>query len=97
MLHRAYPVERSVHDMKYSGGGVAGLCLAGTLAKYDTAGRFEVAIYEAAASFEEIGAGITIFGGSFEIAHALDLEEEFAAIDQEGRGGEGVSVRRLFA
>ncbi|EJD50170.1 hypothetical protein AURDEDRAFT_160709 [Auricularia subglabra TFB-10046 SS5] len=70
------------------GGGVAGLALAGTLAKYGAGtGKLEVAIYEAAASFEgEAGAGIAVHGRSFEIVKALGMEDALAEIDQAGAG-----------
>ena len=49
------------HDTAYSvavvGGGIGGLCLAIGLMKYK---HIDVQIYEAAPSFGEIGAGITV-------------------------------------
>ncbi|EJD50223.1 FAD/NAD(P)-binding domain-containing protein [Auricularia subglabra TFB-10046 SS5] len=63
------------------GGGVGGLCLAGTIAKFD-AGNLEVALYEAAPDFADVGAGLSIYGRSFDIVAELGLQEEFAAIDE---------------
>lgn len=70
------------------GGGVAGLTLASTLATFNPdPSRLSVAIYEADSSFEvEVGAGISIFGWSFEIMKSLGLVDELGKIDRSGMG-----------
>ncbi|EJD50167.1 FAD/NAD(P)-binding domain-containing protein [Auricularia subglabra TFB-10046 SS5] len=70
------------------GGGVAGLTLASTLAKFNKdSSRLAVSIYEADGSFMgEVGAGILIFGWSFEIMKSLGLVDELGKIDQAGKG-----------
>lgn len=70
-----------------SGGGIAGLCLAVALSKYQD---IDVAVYEAASSFREIGAGVMVWGRTWRILTLLGLDKAFrelagAAID----GSEG--------
>lgn len=70
------------------GGGVAGLSLAGTIAKFENGGR-EVALYEAAADFSDVGAGLSIWGRSLDIVSLLGLEDDIAAINgAAGNDGE---------
>ncbi|KZV87798.1 FAD/NAD(P)-binding domain-containing protein [Exidia glandulosa HHB12029] len=79
------------------GGGISGLCLASVLEQYDVAKKLEIHVYEAAASFGEVGAGVTIWGRSFQVLRALGLEAKFAAIDMnKGREDEkfGFKYRR---
>ncbi|KZV88169.1 FAD/NAD(P)-binding domain-containing protein [Exidia glandulosa HHB12029] len=76
------------------GGGIAGLCLAGTLAKFDSERKLNVVIYEATSSFQEVGAGLTIWGRSFQVMHALGLDEELAAINMAAASNHYFSYRR---
>lgn len=78
-----------------SGSGVAGLTLAGTLAKFGDPARLQVALYEATASFDEFGAGFAIWGRSFQVMRALGLEDELAAIDTSGSAQDSGAARAL--
>lgn len=53
------------------------------LAKYDTDGKLSISVYEAAASFGEVGAGVAIWGRSFQITGDLGLQEELEAIEMK--------------
>jgi 2-polyprenyl-6-methoxyphenol hydroxylase-like FAD-dependent oxidoreductase len=65
-----------------SGAGPAGLALASTLIQ-DEASTHEITIYEATASFREVGVGVTISGRAFAIARAIGMEEALNQLDQE--------------
>lgn len=54
-----------------SGGGIGGLCLAVALSRYQ---GIQVDLYEAAAQFREIGAGVSIWARSWDILTALGLQ-----------------------
>lgn len=60
-----------------SGGGIGGLCLAVALARYPD---IQVNLYEAAARFKEIGAGVTMWARTWEILAALGLQTKLAEI-----------------
>ncbi|KAF8532307.1 hypothetical protein JB92DRAFT_1312172 [Gautieria morchelliformis] len=55
-----------------SGGGIAGLCLAGELVKNDD---IRVDVYEASTQIEEIGAGITLWGRVCEALQLMGLSK----------------------
>ncbi|KZV78672.1 FAD/NAD(P)-binding domain-containing protein [Exidia glandulosa HHB12029] len=63
------------------GGGISGLCLASVLAKYDEDHKLNVVIYESTASFGEVGAGVTVWGRTFQVIRALGLQDDLNAID----------------
>ncbi|EJD50165.1 FAD/NAD(P)-binding domain-containing protein [Auricularia subglabra TFB-10046 SS5] len=73
--HAAQPLRIAI-----VGGGVGGLCLAGTIAKFEGGDR-EVVLYEAASDFSDVGAGLSIYGRSFDIVSHLGLEDDIAAIN----------------
>lgn len=60
-----------------SGGGIGGLCLAVALSRYPD---IQVNLYEAAARFKEIGAGVTMWARTWEILAALGLQTKLAEI-----------------
>ncbi|KAF8580781.1 FAD/NAD(P)-binding domain-containing protein [Ramaria rubella] len=59
------------------GGGIGGLCFALALAPYED---IEIDLYEAAATFREIGAGIGIWGQGIAALRELGLEKKIRAI-----------------
>ncbi|TFY62894.1 hypothetical protein EVJ58_g3580 [Rhodofomes roseus] len=59
------------------GGGIGGLCLAVALSKHSD---IQVDLYEAAARFKEIGAGVMIWSRTWEILTLLGLDGKFAEI-----------------
>lgn len=61
------------------GGGLGGLTLALTLAR-EKGANIQVTIYEAAAAFAEIGAGISIGRNAWHVFDLLGLSEAYAAI-----------------
>ncbi|KZV87796.1 FAD/NAD(P)-binding domain-containing protein [Exidia glandulosa HHB12029] len=63
------------------GGGISGLCLASVLAKYDEDRKLDVVIYESTASFGEVGAGVAVWGRTFQVIRALGLQDDLDAID----------------
>ncbi|GLZ41015.1 FAD-dependent monooxygenase [Actinokineospora sp. NBRC 105648] len=66
------------------GGGIAGLAVATGL----TARGWRVRVFEQAATFDEVGAGISIWGNALHALDALDLGEQVrAAGAHPGRGG----------
>ncbi|KZV91727.1 FAD/NAD(P)-binding domain-containing protein [Exidia glandulosa HHB12029] len=95
------------------GSGVAGSALASTLLKYANQDAFEIDVYEAAAEIDDVGAGVTIYGRSFDIIAALgeELKDElervgdisqsliFDFMRMDGKEGSGkvVSSRALGA
>jgi salicylate hydroxylase len=60
-----------------SGGGISGLCLAVALSRYPD---IQVDVYEAAAQFKEIGAGVMIWSKTWRILELLELDTEFSKI-----------------
>ena len=56
-----------------SGGGIAGLCLATVLLKH---GDIRVDVYEASSKFEEVGAGLTLWGRVCEALRLMDLADD---------------------
>lgn len=60
-----------------SGGGIGGLCLAVALSRYPD---IQVNLYEAAAQFKEIGAGVMIWSRTWEILTLLGLGSKFAEV-----------------
>jgi salicylate hydroxylase len=76
--------DRSLY---HSGGGIAGLCLAHGLLQFP---NIEVAIYEAAQSLKEIGAGIMIWGRAWQVLSLLGLDKayrELAGAPPDGSSG----------
>lgn len=63
--------------MKYSGGGISGLCLAVALSK---ASNVEVNVYESAQRFSEIGAGVMIWSRTWRILEQMGLADAFSRI-----------------
>ncbi|KAI0745659.1 FAD/NAD(P)-binding domain-containing protein [Earliella scabrosa] len=59
------------------GGGIGGLTLAVALSRY---ADIQVDVYEAAAQFKEIGAGVMIWARTWEILSLLGMSEDFARI-----------------
>ena len=72
-------------DKVFSGGGIAGLLLAVGLSKHED---IEVSLYEAAESFKEVGAGVTIWGRALTILTRMGL-------DYDMRVAEGVPTDGL--
>ncbi|KAJ3551438.1 hypothetical protein NM688_g4703 [Phlebia brevispora] len=60
------------------GGGISGLLLTIALSKYDD---IEVQVYEAAESFNEIGAGLTIWGRAWSILSRLGLAHDMRQVE----------------
>ncbi|KZT37010.1 FAD/NAD(P)-binding domain-containing protein [Sistotremastrum suecicum HHB10207 ss-3] len=60
-----------------SGGGIAGACLAGGLARHP---GIKIEIYEATEAFAEIGAGISVWKRTLDLLKKLGMEEHFMKI-----------------
>lgn len=60
-----------------SGGGIGGLCFAVALSRFSD---IKVDVYEAAAQFKEIGAGVMIWAKTWRILQLLDLDSEASKI-----------------
>ncbi|KAH9839368.1 FAD/NAD-P-binding domain-containing protein [Rhodofomes roseus] len=76
------------------GGGIGGLCLAVALSKHSD---IQVDLYEAAARFKEIGAGVMIWSRTWEILTLLGLDGKFAEIAHappDGSDGVGFDYRK---
>ncbi|KAL1744720.1 hypothetical protein HDZ31DRAFT_82482 [Schizophyllum fasciatum] len=66
------------------GGGIGGLTLALAIQHFCDMLRLEVHVYEAAARFSQIGAGINIWGRVHQIFAELGLEEEMTSLLRDG-------------
>ncbi|KZT72214.1 FAD/NAD(P)-binding domain-containing protein [Daedalea quercina L-15889] len=76
------------------GGGIGGLCLAVALSRHP---NIKVEVYEAAARFKEIGAGVMIWSRTWEILAHLGLDSNFAEIAHaipDGSDGVGFDYRK---
>lgn len=70
-----------------SRGGIAGLTLGVALSKYP---NIEIAVYEAAGSFKEVGARVMLWGRTWCVLSLLGLHtqlRELAGIPTDGSGG----------
>ncbi|GJJ12598.1 hypothetical protein Clacol_006841 [Clathrus columnatus] len=67
----------SVTIYENSGGGIGGLCFAVALSRFP---NVRVDVYEAAAQFKEIGAGVMIWAKTWRILQLLDLDKEASKI-----------------
>lgn len=68
------------------GGGIVGLTLGVALSRYPD---IEIAVYEAAASFKEVGAGVMIWGRTWRVLTLLGLQtslRELAGVPTDGSG-----------
>lgn len=75
------------HSSIISGGGIGGLCLAVALTRFPDV---EVAVYEAAGSFKEVGAGVMIWGRTWRVMSLLGLDKvlrEIAGVALDGSEG----------
>jgi hypothetical protein len=61
-------------NLDFSGGGITGAALANLLLKHPD--KIEVQVYEAAKHFDEIGAGIGLWGRALEVFKPAGLYEE---------------------
>ena len=66
------PVD-SLNVLQTSGGGISGVCLAGALSKH---GDIQVDLYEASDNFDEVGAGITLWGRVCEALRLMGLSDD---------------------
>lgn len=69
----------------YSGGGIAGLCLGVALAKYPD---IELNVYEAAATFKEVGAGVMMWGRVWRVLSLLGLADAFRELAGDTKDGD---------
>lgn len=78
----------------FSGGGIGGLTAALALAKYPD---IDVTIYEAAAVFSEVGAGVGVWPRIWKTLAKLGLAEDMAkATHLEPKSGKGMQVEPVF-
>lgn len=80
----ATPAQPPKLRLAIVGGGVAGLCLAGTIVQYASVDAFDIDVYEAADEITDVGAGVTIYGRSYQIINAL-ADELVAELGRIGR------------
>lgn len=71
--------------MLYSGGGIAGLCLGVALARYPD---IELNVYEAAATFKEVGAGVMMWGRVWRVLSLLGLANAFRELAGDTKDGD---------
>lgn len=71
--------------MLYSGGGIAGLCLSVSLAKYRD---IELNVYEAAATFKEVGAGVMMWGRVWRVLSLLGMADAFRELAGDTKDGD---------
>jgi 2-polyprenyl-6-methoxyphenol hydroxylase-like FAD-dependent oxidoreductase len=76
----------------FSGGGIGGLTLAVALSRFPD---IEFAVYEAAQSFKEIGAGVMIWGRTWRVLSLLDLDKKLREV--AGVAIDGSEGTRLFS
>ena len=75
-----------------SGGGVGGIALAVALNRYPD---IDVSIYESAGSFEEVGAGVTIWGRGWRVLSLMGLDKplrKLAGVPEDGSGGKNLTL-----
>ncbi|KAI0070638.1 FAD/NAD-P-binding domain-containing protein [Panus rudis PR-1116 ss-1] len=79
------------------GGGIGGLALAVALTRSPAKSKIHVDVYEAASTFEEIGAGIMMWERTWRILELLGLGEELGKVANtipDGSPGIGFEFRR---
>lgn len=69
------------------GGGIAGLCLGVALARFPD---IEVNVYEAAATFKEVGAGVMMWGRTWRVLSLLGLADAYRELASDTNNGSTV-------